>query len=217
MFKFVHFDNQYTPTPMRCKICDQYLNLLNEYEYRISENALKREISKNVQYRPANKKSSKLKIEHKIVILNRNQDSNEVNDDTIEQNDHLEHKIVILNRNQDSNEANDETIEQKDHLEHKIVILNRNQDSNEANDETIEQNDHLEHKIVMLNRNQDSNEVNDETLEQKDHLEHKIVTENRNQDSNEVTNDLSTTYKNLLINMTIDIDDYCILSSSESI
>ena len=69
----------------------------------------------------------------------------------------------------------------------------------------------------MLNRNHDSNEVNDETLQQKDHLEHKIVTENRNQDSNEVTNDLSTTYKNLLINMTIDIDDYCILSSSQSI
>jgi hypothetical protein len=85
MFKFVHFDNQYTPTPMSCKICDQYLN---EYEYRISENALKREISKNVQYRPANKKSSKLKIERKIVKVNRDQDSNEVNDDTIEQNDH---------------------------------------------------------------------------------------------------------------------------------
>jgi hypothetical protein len=96
-------------------------------------------------------------------------------------------------------------------------MRNRNQDSNEAHDETIEQNDHLEHKIVMLNRNHDSNEVNDETLQQKDHLEHKIVTENRNQDSNEVTNDLSTTYKNLLINMTIDTDDYCILSSSESI
>jgi hypothetical protein len=42
----------------------------------------------------------------------------------------------MLNRNQDSNEVNDETFKKYNQFDfaNKIVMLNRNQDSNEAND-----------------------------------------------------------------------------------